>query len=402
MLRRDFLKHCGAVAGSALLLETLPARYLFAAPGRPRRKTIVFIFQRGACDGLSLLPPLRDANYKTLRPEIAIPSGDAILLNADTGLHPACAPLQTLLRAGHVAFVPLAGSPEGTRSHFDAQDYMEIGTPGLKNTEDGFWNRALAAAGRAPSPLRAVALQNGLPRALQGLVPCLTVASLKQFQLKGFLGKPALASGFEGMYEGAVNESLKGAGDEAFSALKMVEKVLANDAKGADYPKGKLPETLREIALLIKGDVGLELAVTEMGGWDSHVNQGAAKGSLANHFAEWSGAIAAFAKDLGPRFDDVLLVSVTEFGRTVKQNGSGGTDHGHGSVFTFAGAGLKRGVLGGYPELKESSLFEGRDLPVTHDFRDLFAAAIARQWGITDFRKIFPGYVVKPTRGLFI
>jgi uncharacterized protein (DUF1501 family) len=227
------------------------------------------------------------------------------------------------------------------------------------------------------------------------------VSSLKQFQLKGFLGSPALSNGFEGMYEQAVNESLRGAGNETFSALKTVERVLASDANDAEYPKGKLPQTLREIALLIKGDVGLELAVTEIGGWDSHVNQGSSKGQLANHFAEWSGAIGAFAKDLGPGFHDVLLISVTEFGRTVKQNGSGGTDHGHGSVFTFAGAGVKGGVLGAYPALKEANLFEGRDLPVQHDFRDLFAAAISSQWGGIAFENVFPGYGVKPLKGLF-
>jgi uncharacterized protein (DUF1501 family) len=197
-----------------------------------------------------------------------------------------------------------------------------------------------------------------------------------------------------------VNESLRGAGEETFSALKMVEKVLASDTN-AEYPKNKLAQTLREIALLATGNVGLELAVAEIGGWDTHVNQGAVKGSLWNHFAEWAGAIAACAKDLGPRLDHVLLVSVTEFGRTVKQNGSGGTDHGHGSVFTFAGAGVKGGVLGAYPELKESALFDGRDMPVAHDFRDLFKAAIASRWGMKDFSKIFPAHVANPTRGLF-
>jgi uncharacterized protein (DUF1501 family) len=397
MLRRDFLK---ALAGSAILLETLPAKFLFAAAGARPRKTIVFLFQRGACDGLSLLPPLRDAGYLAMRPQIAIPAADAIKLTADFGLHPACNALQPLWDSHRLAFVPLAGSPEPSRSHFDAQDYMEIGTPGLKSTEDGFWNRALAAAGDAPSPLRAVALQNTLPRSLQGLVPSLTVPSLKQFQLKGFMGSAKLANGFEGMYEQAVNESLKGAGEETFSALKMVEKVLASD-QNAEYPKGKLAQTMREIALLVKGNVGLELAVAEIGGWDTHVNQGAVKGSLANHFAEWAGAIAAFTKDLGPRLDDVLLVSVTEFGRTVKQNGSGGTDHGHGSVFTFAGADVKGGVLGAYPELKESALFENRDMPVAHDFRDLFAAAISSHWGLKDFSKVFPAHAAEPTRGLF-
>lgn len=343
MLRRDFLQRCASLGASALLLETLPARYLFASPGARKRRPIVFLFQRGACDGLSLLPPLRDGAYHAARPEIAITAADALKLDADHGLHPACAPLKGLFDSRRVAFVPLAGSPEGTRSHFDAQDYMEIGTPGLKSTEDGFWNRALAQSPATDSPLRAVALQGSQPRSLQGLVPTLTVSSLKQFQLRGAFGKPALANGFEGMYEQAVNEALRGAGEETFSALKTVEKVLDSD-KGADYPKGKLPQTLREIALLIKNDVGLELAVAEIGGWDSHVNQGAAKGSLANHFTEWSGAIAAFAKDLGPRFDEILLISVTEFGRTVKQNGSGGTDHGHGSVFSFAGGSVKGGV----------------------------------------------------------
>jgi uncharacterized protein (DUF1501 family) len=394
MKRRDFLQRLAALGLSA----SLPARLAFATPGAAhKRRPIVFVFQRGACDGLSLLPPLRDEAYRAARPEIAIPRGEALKLTADIGLHPACAPLNELWAARRLAFVPLAGSPDGTRSHFDAQDYLEIGTPDGKHTEDGFWNRALAPGG---TDLRAVALQCNQPRSLQGPAPSLTVSSLGQFKRKGILGSAAVSESFEGLYEQALHESPPGAGGETFSALKTVEKIL-NTPSTTPYPTGRLAKALREVALLIKANVGLELAITELGGWDSHVNQGATKGSLANHFAEWSGAIAAFARDLGPRFSEVLLVSVTEFGRTVKQNGSGGTDHGHGSVFTFAGGSVAGGVLGAYPELREADLFEGRDLPVVHDFRDLLAAAIAAQWGAQNWARLFPGYATKPTKGLF-
>lgn len=245
-----------------------------------RKKVLVAIFQRGAADGLNIVVPFGDPEYTRLRPTIAVPTpsktadaGTAALdLDGFFGLHPALAPLKPVWEAGSLAIVHAAGSPDPTRSHFDAQDYMESGTPGVKSTRDGWLNRAFSPDARKGSPLRALAVGQTLPRALRGRNAAVAVNSLRDFQVRG----PAAASPFQGMYENAFDPALRTAGQETFDAVALLRSIDQQGyvpAGGADYPRGRLGDSLKQIAQLIKADVGVEVAFTDVGGWDHHVNE---------------------------------------------------------------------------------------------------------------------------------
>ena len=409
MDRRNFLKISGlTLAGTLWNTAGLPpalVRALYAAQsaipgtssGTAKKKTLVVIFQRGAADGLSIVPPLGDPHYRAYRPTIALSdTGEnaALKLDGFFGLHPALAPLKPFWDSQQLAIIHEAGIPVTTRSHFDAQDYMESGTPGLKATEDGYLNRALHALPSPPSPFRAVALQPTLPRSLRGQVPVLAVNSLKDFSEGGALKNASLALDFESMYRGALDQALHGVGEETFAAMKTLKEVVASDpVSESKYSGSVLGKRLCEIARLIKGDLGLQVAATDIGGWDTHVNEGGATGQLANRLKEFSEAIAAFATDLGPRLDDVVLVTMTEFGRTVRENGNRGTDHGHGSVmFVLGGKVRGKRVIARWKGLAEQNLYEGRDLPLTTDYRDVMLEVFTRHLGMAKTSEIFPGF----------
>ncbi len=399
--RRVFLK------GSALAMfgvGTAPAWLVRAAEpvgeGTRRRKVLVVVFQRGAADGLNIVVPYGDWRYYSLRPTIHVPSpghGEdaAVDLNGFFGLHPALAPLQPIYEARALAIVEAVGSPDPTRSHFDAQDFMESGTPGRRTTPDGWLNRALMPEGGAVSPLRAVSLGPELPLTLRGANPAVAVANLQSFRLPS----PGVASAFASMYGGAVDPSLRSAGKETFEAMKIIQN-LDQEAYmpegGAEYPNGGLGQSLRQIARLIKAGVGLEVAFAEIEGWDHHVNEMGAKateGQLANVLREFGASIAAFHADLGARIEDVTLVTMSEFGRTAHENGDRGTDHGHANVMFVMGGGVRGGeVYGGWPGLGEHQLYEGRDLALTTDFRDVLGELVVKRLGNRDLDAVFPGY----------
>jgi uncharacterized protein (DUF1501 family) len=406
--RRVFLKSSGL---ALVAFGAAPAALLRAATTTARRtqrqRTLVVLFQRGACDGLNTVVPYADPAYARLRPNIAIPAprgasqDTALDLDGYFGLHPALAPLLPLWKEGRLAAVQAIGSPDATRSHFDAQDFMESGTPGRKATEDGWMNRATRAnPARDATPFRAVALTPTLPRALQGRAPAVAMASLRDFGLRRAAGREA-ARGFEEMYAGAVHDTLQDTGQETFEALEFLKRSDAaamTPAAGVEYPRGKLGASLADIARLIKAGVGLELAFTEMGGWDHHAAEGGVQGQLAARLRELGRALAAFDADLGARRDDVLLVTMTEFGRTVRENGNRGTDHGHASVALLLGSqGLVGGkVHGRWPGLAADRLHEGRDLALTTDFRHLLAELLTRHLGHTQLAPIFPNLDVQP------
>ena len=405
MKRRDFVRSSlvGALALPAFLRRAAADEGARAA----RRKVLVTIFQRGACDGLSMVPPLGDERYRALRPNISIaPRGEDAALDLDGyfALHPALSGLKASWDAGALAVLHEVGSPDGTRSHFDAQDFMESGTPGEKNTDDGYLNRALVASSIAShrGALRAVALQPTLPRSLAGPAPAVALASLDEFGLRPGLASAGVQSGFESMYRGAVDATFRGVGDEAFSAITALKAKVAAAAKpdhGAAYPQGPLGQRLSQLAQLIKGDVGLEIAATDCGGWDTHAGQGAGTGQLAQRLKELGDSLGAFAQDLGDRMADVCVVTMTEFGRTVKENGTRGTDHGHGSAMLVLGGAVRgKRVLARWKGLKDENLFEGRDLPVTTDFRDALAEILSRHLGVGDVGRVFPGYALDPAR----
>lgn len=374
------------------------------------KKRLVVLFQRGAADGLNIVVPHGEQAYYAMRSSIAIPrpqSGkeSAIDLDGFFGLHPSLASFKPLWDQGHLAIIHAAGSPDNTRSHFDAQDYMESGTPGVKATEDGWLNRALrdAAANAAAkssgqvSPFRAVALSTALPRTLAGTVPAVAINNINEFGIGG--PNPAVApvaSSFEAMYEQSVDSVLHGTGQETFDAVRMLKTADPSKytpAPNANYPRGRFGDSLRQLAQLLKADLGVEVAFADIGGWDHHVNEGSTQGQLARLLGEFSQSISAFWNDLGDLAQDTVLVSMSEFGRTARQNGTGGTDHGHANVMFVVGGPVKGGkVYGRWPGLDQSQLYEGRDLALTTDFRTVLGEMVYRHLGNHDLQTVFPGF----------
>jgi uncharacterized protein (DUF1501 family) len=366
-----------------------------AQSGAGRRKVLVAIFLRGAMDGLMAVQPLWDGSLAKLRPGLLLPGqGEGALspLDGRFGLHPALSPLSRLFAQKQLAIVHGVGSPDGTRSHFDAQDYMESGTPGRK-AASGWLNRAAGMLGHEATPFQAVAITQAMPKSLYGSHPCLAVASLDDFQLRA--GKVADQS-LEALYQDAAQKALKRRGDEAFAAMDVLaEKRYASyrPARGADYPESPLGRSLRQIAFLLKSDVGLEIAFAESNGWDTHRGQGQARGLFAQRASDLAKSIAAFWNDLGSRRSDVVVMTMTEFGRTVAQNGSGGTDHGRASCMFVLGEAVRGGVVkGNVGSLRRESLEDGRDLPVTTDFRSVFAGVARQHLGLESTGKLFPGW----------
>lgn len=406
--RRLFLRQ-GALA--MLSLGFAPAfvgRAAAAAGGR--KKLLVTIFQRGAVDGLNMVVPYGEADYYRARPSIAIArpgqAGGAIDLDGFFGLHPRMAPLKPLWDGGNLAVVHASGSHDTTRSHFDAQDYMESATPGVKSTKDGWLNRYLSASAKATAgqaapedrnPLRAVALTPQMPRTLQGVAPALAIGNTADFTVADM----AARTSFEEIYQAARDQSLHGTAGEAFTAMRTLARQTAGPyrpANGADYPRSPFGQALQEIARLAKSDVGLEIAFAESTQWDHHVNQGAATGQLANRLDDLSRGIAALAQDLGERMADTVILTMSEFGRAVAENGSRGTDHGHGNAMFVIGGGVNgRQIHGRWPGLKADQRFEGRDLAVTTDFRDVFGEVVVKHLGAAPetAARVFPGYEVK-------
>ncbi len=410
MNRRVFLE-----TGACALVASAPGlpRFLVRAAGAApaRRKVLVAVFQRGAVDGLSMAAPHGDPAYASYRPTIALQAprrGDsdrAIDLDGFFALHPVLVPLAPLWQSRTLAVVQACGSPDVTRSHFDAQDYMESGTPGVKSTADGWLSRAVVTLSESRSPFRAVALASTLPRSLHGEAGALAMQSIQRFDVRT-AGAATTRQGFESLYEQGVRDLLHGTGRETFEAVRMLKQANASRipaANGADYPRGRLGDALRQIAQLIRADVGLQIAVADAEGWDTHVGQGAEQGQLANRLRDFGGALAAFARDLGDRMSDVVVLTMSEFGRTVAENGNRGTDHGHATTMLVLGGGVKGGkVYGRWPGLAREQLFEGRDLAVTTDFRTLFSEVAGRHLGVAQPAALFPGWKdTSATLGLF-
>ena len=404
--RRNGLSRRGFMRNGALALvgtSVIPAFLTRSVYGQMNTaaasgKKLVVIFQRGACDGLNVVVPYTEPNYYAMRPTIAIAQSEVLDLDGRFGLHPAMASLKPLYTAGHLAVVPAAGSPDPTRSHFDAQDYMESGTPGVKSSTDGWLNRALQAepgAPRSSSPFRAVALGPQVPRTLQGRVPAIAVADLGDFSVAGKGQQPSpVSNAFESMYDGSSDAILHGTGQETFEAVRMLkaaDPAHYKPANGAAYPNTPFGNSLKQIAQLLKANLGTEAAFADIGGWDTHQNQGGVTGQLANRLKEFSETISAFWQDMGDAAEQVTLVTMSEFGRTAHQNGTGGTDHGHADVMFVLGGSVKGGkVYGRWPGLENDQLNEGRDLVVTTDFRNVLGEAVYKTLGTRRLEQVFP------------
>lgn len=409
--RRGFLKDGALALVGTSAIPSFLARSVMAevTNAAANKKKLVVLFQRGAADGLNIVVPYREPSYYTMRPTIAVPQKEVLDLDGFFGLHPAMASLKPLYAQGHLAVVHAAGSPDTTRSHFDAQDYMESGTPGVKSTSDGWLNRALLAEGKfaAPSPFRAVALGPQVPRTLQGSVPAVAMSSLKSFSIdgKGAQASP-ISTAFEALYDTSSNSILHGTGQETFAAMRMfraADPAKYQPAPGVFYPKSEFGNSLAQLAQLLKADLGVEAAFCDIGGWDTHQNQGGTEGQLANRLREFSDSISAFWRDMGDEAANITLVTMSEFGRTARQNGTGGTDHGHANVMFVLGGQVRGGkVYGSWPGLDKEHLNEGRDLAVTTDFREVIGETVTSALGVRSLERIFPGMTPDRSRYLGI
>lgn len=403
--RRVFLKGGAlAIVGTSAIPSFL-TRAVYAAEtagASTGKKRLVVLFQRGAADGLNIVVPHGESEYYSMRPSISIPrprgNDGAIDLDGFFGLHPSMTAFKPLWDSRQLAIVHAAGSPDNTRSHFDAQDYMESGTPGLKATEDGWLNRAVAGINEPnASPFRAVAMGGSLPRTLAGSSPAVAMGNIRDFAIggRGPAGNTA-SNSFEAMYEQSVDTVLHGTGNETFEAVKMLRSANPDKytpAPGANYPRGRFGDSLRQVAQLIKANLGVEVAFADIGGWDHHVNEGSVQGQIANITREFSQSIAAFWTDLGDLAGGTVVVTMSEFGRTVRENGNRGTDHGHANVMFVLGGPVKGGkVYGRWPGLQANQLYEGRDLAVTTDFRQVLGEAVYHHLGNRDLAKVFPGF----------
>lgn len=432
LTRRIFLR------GSALVMAGMGSTPLWlaraaAAEGK-KRKTLVAIFQRGAADGLNIVIPFNDRRYHELRPTIGLnvarnqqnglvqPNG-VIDLDGTFGFNPALQPLKGLWDKGQLAVIEATGSPDSSRSHFDAQDYMESGTAS-KTMDDGWLNRALPSQDENRSAFRAVALGNQLPRTLRGDHEAIAVGNLQQFKV----GNQDAASILENMYSSTHDAQLARAGKDTFEAIKLVQALpplpqpqparaaaggivqagVVFDAIGPNGPlnqpapryeqAGELGASLQQLARLIKAEAGVEAAFAEINGWDHH---GTENQQMQNVLRQFSMAIAAFCNDMGDRMEDIVLVSMSEFGRTAAENGNAGTDHGHGSMMMVMGGPVQGGkVYGKWPGLEKEQLFEGRDLAVTTDYRSVLSELVRGHLGQKDLSQVFPGFTPADPLGL--
>ncbi|HSQ32716.1 MAG TPA: DUF1501 domain-containing protein [Gemmatimonadaceae bacterium] len=420
MNRRVFMKSGAMALATMGLNPTFLRRTVFAQDllkgaalnGNGRGKVLIVLFQRGAADALNVVVPHGERAYYQMRPTIAIPrptsgaANTAIDLDGFFGLHPSLEPFKRMWDDGILAPVHAVGSPSNTRSHFDAQDYMESGTPDNKGTRDGWLNRYLAVKGTCDecklndaagngktSPFQAVAMTPQTPRILEGTAPTVAMNSLDEFTIRT---NGTQAERLEALYRTGSADVVHAAGGEMFDAMKILEAANPQQyvaQNGADYPRSPFGQHLRQIAQLIKADVGLEVAFADVGGWDTHVNQGGATGQLAARLDDFAKSIAALTQDLGNRIADVTILTMSEFGRTARQNGNGGTDHGHAtSMFVIGGDVKGKKVYGRWPGLEPEQLNEGRDLALTTDFRSVFSEVAFKHLGAARMDAVFPGY----------
>ncbi len=395
--RRIFLRNSAlSVIGTAAVPAFLRRAAFGAVEPSTRTKRLVVIFQRGAADGLNIVVPHGEPAYYAMRPSINIPKSSVLDLDGFFGLHPSMSGLQPIWHQKHLAIVHAAGSPDPTRSHFDAQDFMESGTPGLKATEDGWLNRSLHSLPNTDAAFRAVSMGPSLPRILSGPEHAVAVNNLNDFGVGGNLRGEPVQNSFEAMYAGSVDAVLHGSAQETFEAVKMLKS--ANPAQytpanGANYPRGRFGESLKQLAQLIKANLGVQVAFADIGGWDNHINEGSTEGQLANVLRDFSQSLGAFWIDLGDLAEDTVVVTMSEFGRTARENGNRGTDHGHANVMFIMGGQVRGGkVYGRWPGLEQSQLYEGRDLALTTDFRRVVGEVVSRHLGNHDLASVFPGF----------
>ena len=395
--RRVFLRNGAmAIAGTA----TVPAFLASAVGGESlgnRKKRLVIIFQRGAADGLNCVVPHGEPAYYWMRPSIHIPRNAVIDLDGFFGLHPSLSAFEPLWRQRFLAIVHAAGSPHSSRTHFEAQNFLESGTPGVKATVDGWLNRALQSLPGERPAFPAIFSGPTLPRILSGCVPAVAFTHIGDLEVRernsrfGFM-----ANNFEAMYSQSADSVSHGTGQQIFETAKMLKSTHAStyiSAAGASYPQGCFGDSLKQLAQLMKANPDVQAAFADIGGWDHHSDEGGTQGQLANILREFSRSLVAFWTDLGDLAEDTLIVTMSEFGRSARENRNRGTDHGHANVMFVIGGQVRGGkVYGHWPGLDRSQLHEGRGLAVTTDFRRVLGEAVDRQLDSKDLDDVFPGF----------
>jgi uncharacterized protein (DUF1501 family) len=387
-----------------MLATAFSHRVMAAAPAA--RDVLICIFLRGGADGLNMVVPHGDADYYASRPELGIPasgSGGVIDLDGFFGMHPALAPLKPIWDARQLAAIHACGSPDPTHSHFDAMDNMERGLPAERSVSSGWLARHLNSLSPAEdSPLRAVGFGALLQASLRGGAAT-ALTSLDAFRLQAPpLELPKIAAAHGQLYRGA--GLLASAGQQTLAALDLMQKLRPTQYRptdGATYPDSPYGRALRQIAQLIKADVGLEVACADLGDWDTHVAQGGAEGEMATNLREFAEGLHALYTDLGAHLNRLTVVTMSEFGRRVAENGGGGTDHGHGNVMFVMGGNVAGGkVYGDWPGLAVEQRYGPGDVAVTTDFRDVLGEIVARRLGNPDLGAVFPGYGQSRFRGV--
>lgn len=405
--RRDFLStFASGIAYMGVRTPDWYPRFTFFAPQDvgPRGDVLVCIFQRGAMDGINVVIPYTESDYYKVRPTLAIPEpkagNDKTIINLDGkfGLHPSLRPFKEIWDAKQLAPIHAAGSPDPTHSHFDAMDYMERGTPGEKQIPTGWLARHLqTVAWENKSPFRAVGMGTLLQTSLRGPVSATSLQSIAEFHLGGKNRSDPIKqfqAAISQMYSGST--PLDQSASLTLQATDMLEKVNVGTYKPANnaaYPKGNFGTALMQVAQLIKAEVGLEIAAVDLGGWDTHVRQGALEGDMPDLLAELSQGLAALYKDLGDKMKKVTIVTMSEFGRRVAENGGGGTDHGHGNVMFVMGGGVNGGkVYGDWPGISKDKLDGPGDLAITTDFRDVLGEIVQKRMLNDKLSEVFPNY----------
>jgi uncharacterized protein (DUF1501 family) len=400
MNRRQFLIQSSLFSASSLIgisTHDWAARTIAATDPNPHRLIVVFL--RGAIDGLSVVIPYREPSYYLDRPTIAIPQpgqiNGALDLDGQFGLHPALTPLLPLWQQKSLAFIHACGSNDETRSHFDAQDYLESGTPGVKSTRDGWMNRLLGVMS-AKNPIQAVSVGATTPRILLGKRAVANLASGRNAGNRQQIDKPQVASAFDRLYgnNDALSQTYREARVARTELLKDLEAEMKMANNGAALPTG-FPDDAQRLARLMDRDPRIQMSFLAVGGWDTHINQGAAQGQLARNLEQLGKGLVALQTGLGAAYQNTTIVVMSEFGRTVKENGNGGTDHGHGNAMWLLGGGIRGGtVYGKWNGLESAQRYQGRDLAVTTDFRDVLGTVLTRQLGVdtNKLRQIFPKY----------
>jgi uncharacterized protein (DUF1501 family) len=395
MLRRQLL-HFGAFT-----LGGLPVSRVQAQGASPKKLVVVML--RGAVDGLSVVAPYGEREYAASRPQIALaaPGAEEGLIKLDSlfGLHPALGPLKRHWDGGQLAFVHASGSPDTTRSHFDAQDYLESGTPGRKSTPDGWMNRLLAALPGEPAPTRAIAQGSTPPRIFSGPAGVATLGLGPNAMQRRAIDNPQMQASLARLYagdaqlSGTLRDTTEGRAGMARSMAAAEPRSMDPTADAGAPSARHFAADARRLGTLIRKDPHTQLAFTAVGGWDTHVNQGDARGQLANRLASLGEGLDALSAGLGDAYRDTVIVVLSEFGRTLRQNGNGGTDHGRGNVIWLLGGPVAGGrVLGEWPGLDASALADGRDLAVRTDFRQVLAPLLQRHLGLpeTALATVFP------------